>query len=315
MSVATIVAPAARESFTCEVMSCYFSNSATAGVWPLVPMSQHVTKGAFGRLLRYWRQVRARSQEEVALKIDSSIKHISFLENGKSLPGREIVLRLATYFDLSGSETNNLLAAAGYNAISVTNMNTAESGFFRASLIASLRGLDPFPSAIITRTGDVKMVNRSWLEILGKQVPSIGLKTDFNVLDIYFADDGLKPYIEDWDETICALLVTLQQEVIMFEDRAAINTLQRVLADSSIPADWRVRGANKLTLSGMYNRLTLPGDKTRTYMHVFNTVGSTRVEPDPALMIYSIFPQDEEVEAAWLRRLQGSSAQHPLLPY
>ena len=278
-------------------------------------MSQQVSKGAFGRLLRYWRQVRQRSQEEVALEINSSIKHISFLENGKSLPGRDIVLRLADYFGLSGSETNNLLAAAGYSAISVQKMSPAESGFFNTSLIATLRGLDPCPSVIITRTGDVKMVNRGWVEILGQQVPSIGHSADFNVLDIYFAEDGLKPYIDDWEETICALLVTLQQEVIMFEDRAAISTLQRVLADNSIPSDWRLRGANKLTLSGMYNRLSLPGDKTRTYLHVFNTVGSTRFEPDPALMIYSIFPEDEEVTTAWQKRLQGKSYKHSLLHY
>lgn len=159
------------------------------------------------------------------------------------------------------------------------------------------------------------MVNRGWVEILGKQVPSIELKAEFNVLEVYFAEDGLRPYIEDWEDTICALLVTLQQEVIMCEDRTAISILQRVLADGSIPADWRQRGANKLTLSGMYNRLSLPGDKARTYMHVFNTVGSTRFEPDPALMIYSVFPQDEEVAAAWQKRLRGNCSQHPLLPY
>ena len=296
-------------------MSCYFSLLMSSGAWYFKHMSQHVTKGAFGRLLRYWRQVRGRSQEDVALEIDSSIKHISFLENGKSLPGRDIALRLANYFNLSGSETNNMLAAAGYTAISVQNMSAEESGFFNTSLIATLRGLDPYPSAIITRTGDVKMVNRGWVEILGKQVPSIGLKAEFNVLEVYFAEDGLRPYIEDWEDTICALLVTLQQEVIMCEDRSAISTLQRVLADGSIPTDWRQRGANKLTLSGMYNRLSLPGDKARTYMHVFNTVGSTRFEPDPALMIYSVFPQDEEVAAAWQKRLRGNSSQHPLLPY
>ncbi len=51
-------------------------------------MSEKVSDGAFGRLLRFWRQLRKRSQEDVALEIDSSIRHISFLENGKSLPSR-----------------------------------------------------------------------------------------------------------------------------------------------------------------------------------------------------------------------------------
>jgi transcriptional regulator with XRE-family HTH domain len=278
-------------------------------------MSQQLSKGAFGSLLRYWRQVRELSQEEVALEIDSSIKHLSFLENGKSLPSRDIVLRLVDYLRLSGRETNNLLAAAGHSSISIEKMSASEADFFRTSMVCTLRGLDPFPTAIINRTGDVQMVNRGWIEILGKRVPSLQQKSSFNLLDIYFSEDGLKPFIEDWEDTVCALLVALQQEVIMFEDRAAINTLQHVLADNSIPVDWRTRGANRMTLSGMYNRLCLPGEKPRTYLHVFNTVGSMRFEPDPALMIYSIFPRDEETTMAWHGRLQANIYQHPLLMY
>jgi hypothetical protein len=55
-----------------------------------------------------------------------------------------------------------------------------------------------------------------------------------------------------------------------------------------------------MTLSGMYNRLCLPGEKPRTYLHAFNTVGSMRFEPDPAL--------------AWHDRLQGNIYQHPVPP-
>ena len=211
-------------------------------------MGEKVAEGAFGRLLRYWRQVRKRSQEDVALEIDSSIKHISFLENGKSLPSRDIILRLTAYFGLSGRETNNLLAAANYAPISIDQLNVQDSRVLHSSLIHTLRGLDPFPSAIIDRTGDVRMLNRGWLEVIGKRVPSIQRQEHFNLMDIFLAEDGLKPYMEAWEDTVCAMLVALQQEVLMFQDRQSITTLQRYLADSSIPRDWQVRGANRLTL-------------------------------------------------------------------
>ena len=278
-------------------------------------MGEKVAEGAFGRLLRYWRQVRKRSQEDVALEINSSIKHISFLENGKSLPSRGIILRLAGYFGLSGRETNNLLTAASYSPISMEQLNVRESAVLRSSLVHTLRGLDPFPSAIIDRTGDVRMLNRGWIEIIGKRVPSVHQQAHFNVMDIFLAKDGLKSYMEDWEDVVCAMLVALQQEVLMYQDRLSITTLQRYLADSSIPQDWQVRGANRLTLSGMYNRISLPGDKPRNYLHVFNTVGSVRVVPDPVLMIYSIFPDDEEVADKWGERLQGNNYEHPLLGY
>ena len=279
-------------------------------------MSEKVANGAFGRLLRYWRQVRKRSQEDVALEINSSIKHISFLENGKSLPSRQITLRLADYFGLSGRETNNLLAAADYAPISLQHLKSEEAEFLQASLIYTLRGLDPFPSIIVDRMGEVSMLNRGWLQIMGKLVPSVHQLPQFNLLDIFLAEDGLKPYMEDWEDTVCAVLVTLQQEVLMFQDRASIVTLQRYLANSSIPRDWRVRGANRLTLSGMYNRITLPGDgKPRTYLHVFNTVGSMRFVPDPALMIYSIFPKDQKIADIWRTQVTKDNYEHPLLYY
>lgn len=278
-------------------------------------MGEEIAAGAFGRLLRYWRQVRKRSQEDVALEIDSSIRHISFLENGKSLPSRDIILRLAAYFGLSGRETNNLLAAAGYSPISMEQLNVQESEVLRSSLIHTLRGLDPFPSAIIDRTGAVRMLNRGWLEIIGQRVPSVHRQGQFNVMDIFLAEDGLKPYMENWEDAVCAMLVTLQQEVLMFQDGQSITTLRRYLADSSIPRDWQIRGANLLTLSGMYSRISLPDDRPRTYLQVLNTVGSVRVVPDPILMIYSIFPDSEELTETWHDRLRGNSYEHPLLNY
>jgi transcriptional regulator with XRE-family HTH domain len=278
-------------------------------------MGEEAAQGAFGRLLRYWRQVRKRSQEDVALEIDSSIRHISFLENGKSLPSRDITMRLAAYFGLSGRETNNMLAAAHYSPVSIEKLNVRESDILRSSLIHTLRGLDPFPSAIIDRTGDAWMVNRGWVEIIGRQVPSVQRQRQFNVLDIFLAEDGLKRYMADWQDLVCAMLVALQQEVLMMQDSKSITTLQRYLADKSIPRDWQVRGASRLTLSGMYSQLALPGDEPRNYLHVINTVGSVRLVPDPVLMIYSVFPEEDEVACRWRDRLQDGGNDHPLLPY
>jgi len=81
----------------------------------------------------------------------------------------------------------------------------------------------------------------------------------------------------------------------MFQDRQSITTLQRYLADRSIPKNWQIRGANRLTLSGIYSHISLPGDTPRDYLQVFNTEGSLRVVPEPVLMIHSIFTEDEEL--------------------
>jgi len=49
-----------------------------------------------GEHLRYWRQRRRLSQLELATEAEISPRHLSFLETGRSLPSREMILRLMT---------------------------------------------------------------------------------------------------------------------------------------------------------------------------------------------------------------------------
>ncbi len=67
-----------------------------------------------GALLRSWRGRRRISQLELALRADSSARHISFIETGRARPSQEMVLRLADHLDILVRERNALLVAAGY---------------------------------------------------------------------------------------------------------------------------------------------------------------------------------------------------------
>jgi len=53
------------------------------------------TVSPIGDLLRTWRQRRHLSQLELAGAANISARHVSFLETGRSLPSREMLLRLA----------------------------------------------------------------------------------------------------------------------------------------------------------------------------------------------------------------------------
>lgn len=70
--------------------------------------------GSVGSLLRSWRERRGISQLELAGRADSSARHISFIETGRSKPSQEMVLRLADRLDVPVRERNALLLAAGY---------------------------------------------------------------------------------------------------------------------------------------------------------------------------------------------------------
>ncbi len=70
----------------------------------------------FGESIRQWRKIQGISQMALALSADISIKHLSFLENGKSQPSLEMVMRLSNTLAMSLKSQNALLIAAGFNA-------------------------------------------------------------------------------------------------------------------------------------------------------------------------------------------------------
>lgn len=58
--------------------------------------SASVAPAGFGPLLRQWRTARRMSQQQLAIESEVSTRHISYVENGKSSPSREMVLILAS---------------------------------------------------------------------------------------------------------------------------------------------------------------------------------------------------------------------------
>lgn len=63
-------------------------------------------KNGFGNQLREWRNLRKKSQLELALDAEISSKHIRFLETGRANPSKEMIHRLsdAIHFILKQQE-------------------------------------------------------------------------------------------------------------------------------------------------------------------------------------------------------------------
>ena len=67
-----------------------------------------------GDILRHWRAVRALSQLELSVQCGITQKHISFVESGRSLPSRPLLMKLGQALGIPLRERNDLLFAAGY---------------------------------------------------------------------------------------------------------------------------------------------------------------------------------------------------------
>ena len=70
--------------------------------------------GDFGTALREWRNRRRLSQIDLAIQAGTTQRHLSFLEQGRSAPGRDIVSRLADSLRLTLRQRNALLLTAGF---------------------------------------------------------------------------------------------------------------------------------------------------------------------------------------------------------
>ena len=67
-----------------------------------------------GGLIREWRTKRRMSQLDLAMEAEISQRHLSFMESGRSLPSRDMVLHIAEQLAITLRQRNQLLLAAGY---------------------------------------------------------------------------------------------------------------------------------------------------------------------------------------------------------
>src|SRR3954454_3417721 len=105
-----------------------------------------------GEHLREWRQRRRLSQLDLALEAEISTKHLSFVETGRALPSRDMVLHLAERLEVPLRERNILLVSAGYAPI--FSERTLQDPLMMSALRAIdlvLASSDPYPAVALDR--------------------------------------------------------------------------------------------------------------------------------------------------------------------
>src|SRR5206468_2232294 len=115
-----------------------------------------------GPLLRQWRERRRLSQLELALEAGVSARHLSFVETGRSKPGRDMLLRLVGQLDVPLREQNRLLLAAGHApAFPERPLGGPELAPVGEALDLILRGHEPYPAVVVDRAWNLVAANSS----------------------------------------------------------------------------------------------------------------------------------------------------------
>src|SRR3954454_7779173 len=77
-------------------------------------MATASSQPAIGSVLREWRERRRLSQLELALDAGVSTRHLSFVETGRSKPGRDMLLSVLRELEVPFREQNRVLLTAGH---------------------------------------------------------------------------------------------------------------------------------------------------------------------------------------------------------
>ena len=263
----------------------------------------------FGRLLRFWRQTFAISQESLALEVDVSPRHISFLENGRSKPGLALIYQIASALNLSNRDTSNLLASAGFFPDTSDHLASTEQRWLDKSIAMRLRDLDPIPAWVADPCGDIVMVNRGWLHLnheSGEHRSNLAM----NAYHRYFSSLGLRDHLLNWDDLACALLLNLQQEVMLTDDDTAQALLAELLQYPGIPENWRQRAASIPYAHSFKIQFRVAPEQIVTFIAINTTVGATPYVSRPRMILTALHPiHDQE----WVSLDAIAHLQHPKL--
>ena len=242
----------------------------------------------FGPLLRQWRTARRMSQQQLAIESEVSTRHISYVENGKSSPSREMVLILASALDLPLRERNSLLSSAGFAPVyRETDLSEPEMLPVRHAFDTILSHHEPYPAIVLNRGWDLVQMNNAFMRLFAFFLdPPFDPIVGQNVMHSLFHPQGVRPH-----------------ELETSESRKLLDALLAYPGVPSRMTEFDLSAAPRVCV-------TVNLEKNDTRLQLFSTLTTLGTPIDVTaqeLRIESYFPADE-VTGEWLRKAAASAA-------
>jgi transcriptional regulator with XRE-family HTH domain len=172
----------------------------------------------FGIRLSEWRTRRRESQLGLAIAAGISQRHLSFVESGRTLPSRDMVVRLCEVLDIPLRSRNELLASAGYAPLySERPLDTLAMESVREALQRMIAHHEPYPAFVVDRAWRVVMSNQSAARLVSAlfspAVPqSLSADGALNLMRMMFEPIEMRPRILNWVSVAPRLLARLRNE-------------------------------------------------------------------------------------------------------
>lgn len=229
-----------------------------------------------GTLIRKFRNRAGLSQLDLALEADISQRHLSFLENGRNTPSRELVDQLAATLSLGQLDHNALLLAAGFAPVKYK----AEDNPAAAPLIeAGKRMLEwqmPNPAIILHEDWSIIDSNNSARRMVNhfSAGPDLVSLKGLMITDLITDPRYMNGFITNLDE-----ILQFMQTQMAFDEAGALLPHRLLDGDASMPQ-------GMLPLALQRDDMALRFDTTLV------TVGTARDAQLGEIRVESFYPAD-----------------------
>ncbi len=164
------------------------------------------------------------SQLDLAMAAGTTARHLSFVETGRSRPGKDLILRIADALRVPLPERNTLLAAAGFPpAFPSCDLGSQALGPVDRVLEKVLRSHEPYPAWVVRHPFTFLRANA------GAEALFPGLTQLFpgQLIDVWFGAGPFRDRVQNWPQVVQAGLTALRHAAADTGDPEVIGLLRR----------------------------------------------------------------------------------------
>ena len=265
---------------------------------------------SIGPVLREWRERRRLTQLELALDAGISTRHLSFLETGRSRPGREMLMRILGQLEVPFREQNRLLLASGHApAFPERSLEDPELLPVREALDQILSGHEPYPAVVVDRAWNLVAANSAMRRMAGQVAidPAL-LEPPVNILRVGFHPRGLAPLIVNLGRWRAHFCQRLERQAAVTGDPELAELLEEI-AGYPVPDD-EPDAAPNLEAGEMLGpvRFRAPDGGELSFFGMFATFDTPFEVTASELALELLFPADQATAEALADRVRTKEA-------
>lgn len=239
------------------------------------------------------------SQLDLAAAAGTTTRHVSFLETGRSRPGQELVLRLASTLDVPIRERNALLAAAGLPP-AYPDHPLSDQAMRSINLVLDrvLHTHEPYPAWVVGRGLQFFRSNRAAESLF----PGLCSRSPESIVDLWYGPGPFRELVENWKDVVFVGVAQLRREATRTADPELLELARRAEAHLQAVQPAAARALPELPV--VCPRLKI-GDRTvRTISAILRFDTAIEVTASE-LRVELMFPADE-ASAAFFREAAES---------